>query len=480
MNINILSENKISFNEIEKNIFKMACETAQKFTKELLERIDDELAEQRDHRKFRDKGKRKTTIKTVFGEVEYSRRVYQSKSESGKIIYVYLLDEEIGMEKIGLISTNLVEKIVCQVSESPFRVTSRSITETRGQSISHKGVWNVVQALGETLCEKEEATVKEMEAGLAKGEKEIPVLFEEMDGIWLRMQGKNAAKAPKKEMKVATCYEGWDANSKNASRLACKTVIAGMEKSDEFLKKREAQISSIYNTDEIVQRILNSDGGTWIKDPYEPDVIQQLDRYHVVKEIRAKIAHQDYNRQLQKLLRDKEIDKLIEAVQIYADSVATGEEIDPLSDNAMELKKYLKNNKDHLLRYHERGLRLPKPPKGIVYKSMGVQENQNATVIAIRMKHGRKRWKEHSANNMAKLLYHNENGDLLEAVRHFTDGYVSEELLTQSCEILSAGKAPKKDGKGNPYIERFGTHMPIPDSGNSRSIKMFKRMIWGA
>ena len=31
--------------------------------------------------------------------------------------------------------------------------------------------------------------------------------------------------------------------------------------------------------DEIQQRILNGDGGNWIKETYDPDAIFQLDRY---------------------------------------------------------------------------------------------------------------------------------------------------------------------------------------------------------
>ena len=49
-----------------------------------------------------------------------------------------------------------------------------------------------------------------------------------------------------------------------------------MEKSNEFHEKREAQIRSIYNTDEIEYRIRNGDGGSWIKDPYEPETIFQI------------------------------------------------------------------------------------------------------------------------------------------------------------------------------------------------------------
>lgn len=252
-----------------------------------------------------------------------------------------------------------------------------------------------------------------------------------------------------------------------------------MEKSSEFLEKREAQINSIYNTDEIELRILNGDGGSWISDPYGDDIIEQLDRFHVIKAIREKIAHEDYQKKLRKLLGERKIEELIEAVQIYADSVAAKDENDKKESNALELKKHLENNKEKILRYDERDLSIPQPPEGVVYKGMGVQENQNATVIAMRMKHGRKRWKEHSANNMAKLLYHNENGNLLEKVKRYTDGALSEEMLKENIEILSAAKAPKKDGKGSPYVDVFGVHMPIFDSSNITSAKMFKRLIWG-
>lgn len=53
---------------------------------------DKELAEERDVRKYRDKGKRKTSIKTVYGPVEYLRRAYETRLEDGGKAYVYLLD----------------------------------------------------------------------------------------------------------------------------------------------------------------------------------------------------------------------------------------------------------------------------------------------------------------------------------------------------------------------------------------------------
>lgn len=95
----------------------------------------------------------------------------------------------------------------------------------------------------------------------------------------------------KQEMKVFTMYEGWDAEKEkqNRSTIVGKTMLAGMEKSNEFHEKREACIRKKYNADEIGQRILNGDGGSWIKDTYDSDTIFQLDRYHIYQEILRKI-----------------------------------------------------------------------------------------------------------------------------------------------------------------------------------------------
>ena len=196
------------------------------------------------------------------------------------------------MEKIGLISTNLAEKIAMTVTEAPYRVTAETISSTCGQTISSGGVWNMMQRLGERISEEEKHAVKEMNADQTKGEKIIPVLFEEMDGVWLHMQDSNHKKMKKQEMKVFTMYEGWDEEkeTQNRSTLVGKTMLAGMESSNEFHEKREALIERKYNADEIGQRILNGDGGSWIKEPYDPDTIFQLDRYHIYQEILRKIG----------------------------------------------------------------------------------------------------------------------------------------------------------------------------------------------
>ena len=103
----IVEESRVSFKELEQKIFDYVCELGREITKIMLESYDRELAEGRDKKNYRCKGKRKTTMKTVYGEVGYSRRVYQTRTEDGHTAHVFLLDQAMGMDKIGLISTNL-------------------------------------------------------------------------------------------------------------------------------------------------------------------------------------------------------------------------------------------------------------------------------------------------------------------------------------------------------------------------------------
>lgn len=115
----IVEEKRISFKSLEQKIFAYVCELGREITRIMLESYDAELAEERDKSLYRDKGKRSTTIKTVYGEVVYARKVYHTKLEDGRKAFVYLLDEAMQMDKIGLFSTNLAEKITMTVTVSP-------------------------------------------------------------------------------------------------------------------------------------------------------------------------------------------------------------------------------------------------------------------------------------------------------------------------------------------------------------------------
>lgn len=474
----IVEENQITFKELEQKIFAYVCEVATEMTKTILEDYDRDLHDSRNTKKYRDKGCRITTVKTVYGDVTYARHIYQTTDAEGRKAFVYLLDEAVKMDKIGLISTNLAEKIASCVTENSYRVTSDIISNTSGQTISHGGAWKLVQKLGERVSEEEELQVKKMHADEAEGIREIKVLFEEMDGVWLRLQGKDHKSIAKQEMKVATIYEGWEKDARTGSHLCGKRVIAGMEKSSVFHEKREAQIRSIYNADEIEYRILNGDGGSWIKDPYEAETVFQLDRFHIRQEIKRKLNYdKEAARAVEELFEAEKMDEMLEYIQIYRDSVETSDEKDTRSKKAQELYQYLNNNKDGLMPYQKRGLPLPEAPEGMRYGNMGVQENQNCTVITMRMKGNRKRWSVEGANNMSKLLYRKENKELAETVNRYAEALIFNIRISEILTTLSAAKAPKKDGKGNPYVDVINMHVPMRDAIQTASRKAFAKAL---
>ena len=229
--------------------------------------------------------------------------------------------------------------------------------------------------------------------------------------------------------------------------------------------------------DEIQQRILNGDGGSWIKETYDPDAIFQLDRYHIYQEILRKIADKKAQKDIRELFEEEKIEDMLEYIEMYATSTESPNKTDKTSKKARELYKYLSNNRAGLLPYQKRGIEIPHAPKGMKYKNMGVQENQNCTIITLRMKHRRMRWSVCGANNMAKLLYRRENDELIETIERYTDGFVMTMEMQKVVKNLTAAKAPKRDGKGSGYIDAINHPVPLYGAMMTASRKAFKRWL---
>ena len=80
------------FEKLEQNIFREMCEKAREYTSAILKEYDDEIFRCRDKKRFYVVGKEKTAVKTIYGEVEYTRRRYRERTESGDVGELYLLD----------------------------------------------------------------------------------------------------------------------------------------------------------------------------------------------------------------------------------------------------------------------------------------------------------------------------------------------------------------------------------------------------
>lgn len=441
----IVNEKELSFNRLEKEIYAYGCQVAREMLKSVLETLDKKLAQERDKTVYRHKGTRQTSVKTLMGEVEFSRVVYNYVDDEGNKGYIYLLDRLLGFDTIGLISTNLAEKIVENASITSYRHAADNITELTGQSISHGGIWNVVQALGQKVKEDESKLAKAAKKNQLCGKKEVPVLFEEADGVYINIQGKDRPKSGKKlEMKVAVAYEGWKETGKDRFELANKIACAGFEGVSEFNTIKEAMIAREYNIDEIQMRILNGDGAAWIKYGIDDTVQYQLDPFHKHKAILRNVSDKRQRKAILKLLSDNKIEETLG----YIARIIKEEKDEKEQKKLQELYTYFKENKDGIIPYQERGIEIPQPPIGIKYRNLGTMEHQICDIIAQRMKHRKASWSKEGASNLGKLLAAKASRRLKEVVEKFSKIILPEGKSSEIIEILSAAKAPKKDGKG--------------------------------
>ena len=359
----MIKENGVTFKELEKNIFAWVCQIGREFTKEFLERYDRMLMEERDKKKYRNKGARKTTVKTVYGEVTYQRMVYEVLEENGTKRFIYLLDETLELNHIGLISANMAELLVKGITELSYRECASQVSEMTGQTISAMGVWNAIQALGEKVCEEEVELTEEYKKGHIRGKKEAPVLFEEADGVYIRLQGKDRKKEKqdKAELKVGIAYDGWRKTGPERYALEDKVVVAGFSKAKEFQEYREAVIAQEFNLDEVGQRILNADGASWIKKVKDKSTCFQLDPFHRNKAVKEKIHEKGAQEAVLELLREEEIEEVFRYLEIYRNSLSDDDEI----KDAEELIRYYENNREGLVPYQSQGLELPEPPEAV-------------------------------------------------------------------------------------------------------------------
>jgi len=442
----IVPELASDFKYFEKEVFQRCCALGREVLKEALENWDIQLMEERDCNVYRHKGKCRTTIKTVMGEVEYRRVVYTYQNSDGKTVTVYLLDEAMGIEGSGLMSSLLSEKIALACCEGSYRNAARSVSEMTGQTISHTAAWGVVQNIGAGIDAQELEGAKAVQAQSGAGEIGAKLLFEEMDGIWLKLQGKSRKEhGPGKEMKLAIAYDGAKKEGKKHYELTNKVACANFEGAEAFHKRKEGVIAGTYNIDEIDMRFLNGDGAAWIKQSIIDETIHfQLDPYHRNQAIRTHVKNPDMRKQILKLLYDKDIDNLLIYIEALSNSVDNEEE----RENLATLWGYFDNNKEGLVPCHRRGLELPQPPEGIVYRRMGAMESNIFSILGNRMKGRRACWSINGGNNLARLLCLKATQRLPGTLQSLTTLTLPEKYAEEIITGLTPAKVGKSVGKG--------------------------------
>jgi hypothetical protein len=464
-----IAENGLDFKEFEQWCFDMGMAFARMLMKNVLTELDETILKERNCADYRSKDLRNSTIKTLMGEVELKRRLYRKPCGE----YVYLLDETIGLDAIGKVSVNLVQRIAETVTECSYRSTSATVSSMTGQKISHGGVWNIIQIAGEKIRENDEANAKLAKAFLGRGEKIVKVLHEEFDGVWVNMQGKDRPeKGRKSEMKVSVCYEGMeykgtDKKGKVLHDMVNPMYMVGFESSKEFWEKKEGQIGAFYNLDEVEVRFSNGDGGGWVQSACGnngDNVHVQLDQFHIKREIKRSGLEKEHQTKVNYLLEDKKTSEVLEYIKALTLTEANAERREKIE----KLLGYLENNKDNLIPIHKRELKLPEPPARMRFGKMGTIESAVCNVVALRMKKRKASFTKDGAVNLARLICFKRSKILDDAVYSLSEAklpMIIEEVITT---VLSAAKAPKKDGKGYFFPANGGVPFKEASTTNGR------------
>lgn len=421
---NILTKETVSFKDLEEIAFKIACEFANEILRNMLEEYDKKIMNTRDTKEFRHKGKETTTVKAKTGLVEYTRTKYIQKQEDGKNKCVYLTDEILGIKEIGQVSGGIIELVAQNISEVSYRVCAEMINNMTGLSISGVAVWNIVQKLGEEIKKYEKEKVEAHQSDkLQAGTKETPTIYQEADGIMIYTQGKDRKEqikkykkehpneeVPKKvrniELKLGMTYEGWKETGKNRYELVGKEYVAGYMTGEEMADITNANLYSKYDMSKVELRVLNSDGGSWIKRLLVKRAIYQADSYHLKEKIATNVREIEDVEILKTMFYRKEYKKMIEYVEElkykYDGEV---EEIEKLN----ELQKYLNKRKDAMKRYKDyegvkEKLKGYSQKTGLKYRNMGCQESNNYSKLTRRMKKKRMSWSKRGSENIAKVI----------------------------------------------------------------------------
>ena len=413
----IITEKELKFNELETKIFKFVCMLGCVILKKLLESQDRKILEKVDKAIFRNKGLRQTTIKTIMGEVEFKRRIYGVMDNSGNIIgHVYLLDEVLKINTTYSFSQNITEKVLEAVADTTsYRKAAEVIAGTTGETISHEMARKITIRTGEKIEQKEKELVElHKEEKLISQAKVVSALFEEADGLWINLQGRDRkeqikkleAKAKKEnkefkmpkrvksEVKLHMTYEGCKNDKRHT--LVGKMYTVGFMKTKELKEIKEAKIYQKYDINKIQLRVLNGDGAGWVRNTKNEKTIYQLDNLHTHQAITRKVP-EEYRARINTLLDNKAY-ALVYPYLEYVKYDSGGEE--KTVKNLTQLQKYLANG---LPRYTDLVDKIPEAPEGMIYNELGTMESQIFTVLSQKLNSGRKSFSKKGATYLGKV-----------------------------------------------------------------------------
>lgn len=448
-----ISKKEIKFNDLEEKMWKKKMKEGLDELKEQLKRIDNQLLKDKNNEELKVKDFQKTTIKCKFGDLEFYRRRYKL-TKNGKVQMIYLLDIYLELGYSGQYSQSIVELVLKEATEKSYRKTAETIRETTNVSITHTAARKILIDFSENHIKKlEKEKLKLYEKGFIEGQKELKMIYEESDGIYISKQDRKKnkkfrkGKKLKSEIKIGIIHEGFEKRYSNDFRVKNKQMVATI-KSAKYLKRLvDMTIGTTYKESSIEKIIINADGAGWCKDIAEsPKERYQLDMFHIQKRITEAVTDKEYKKLMSNIVKTNKPKDIFNIIYNYKAELEYDENEEELK-KVKELEEYLKNNEKGLLRYqYDLGLRQEEIEKQeeTEYRNLGTEESQMYCGCRKRMKKNRTSWSDNGAEAMVKVISYIKSNLLEDLIT----GEMEKSIQKELSERIEEPKKVKKVRQG--------------------------------
>ena len=293
--------------------------------------------------------------------------------------------------------------------------------------------------------------IEAVKKAVPSGSIESKILYEEADGDWLNLQGedrKNYGKS--KEMKIGIVYDGVLYQTQNGKKFAVSLIIKShiQALNQRLISENTRKKSShLYTTPMKLSFVLRTvTVQTGFRKIQTAECICVFDKFHRNKKITECVSDKNIAENLRELLLQNRFDELLDCIEAYINS--TDDDLEKAK--FQELYHYYSENKEALTSYYDRGIAIPptRNPEAIHHARLGSMEGNVFTIIGNRMKGRRACWSISGGNNLAALL-----------CKHYSTA-IPASSETSDCDTiatppLSAAKAPKTDGKGYEFNQKY-------------------------
>lgn len=426
----------------ETQIHRHMCQYAQALCVLLLERLDDQLMENRPSG-LSVSGFRKRWVVTMFGQICIKRRLYRDARGTS----TFLLDEAIGLNRRSPLSPGVRDLAVLLACHMPFGKCEALMKMILPAAISHTTIHREVTRVAGPALEKEDREVIEAfkQGRLPQtGSRRVPLLFIEGDGVNIALQRE---KERRTEIKVGIAYEGWEpVGGLGRYRLRDKTPYMGLMNGDRFWDGFSLVLARKYDMAAIKHIVVGGDGAGWVKSGARlMGGCYQLDRFHLRRELLRALKGdlETVNRVYQACVRGDA--PLADEMLLKQQKLYDRQD----SKDISRVRNYILNNSSGLKDYR---LRLDEGQTGGL-RGMGAMESNVDKMAANRMKKRGMSWTRDGAKRMSRLILMSLRGE----TSSFSGCYKKQEPLPLVRHDAFLKKTPQKPGH---YYNRINAGLP--------------------